>query len=377
MAIKKYHVSPDIRTWFKTNRAILRDGVMGIGPESYADFHDVTLASITGGTRKKIERQMSTIQARNYSPAKKSSVETTDSSQKRSASSPLSEPYEPKKQKQCAQIDQKDGCEIVPRADSATSSKDLRASTISLDDPKVTPEQTSTTTKADATDSDDCMIVDVKETSPAVKRKMSTTSEAGSTKKRRKQTEDPGDESEAESPTVKRPASVLTKAIGNSSTMSGKQRKRTKDVVDESEPEATSVRRSAVASTSSRGKAIKRSQKRQRRAAESQDEDQESEESAADEGSGSEDEDEEDEDPSALEQKLAQANKELSKSCRSCKTNANRALKTKYETEIRQLKSKSKKELGAAKAKATKDLRAAKSKAEEDKVSLNWLLSLV
>ena len=106
---------------------------------------------------------------------------------------------------------------------------------------------------------------------------------------------------------------------------------------------------------------------------------------SAEEGEESGDDDDDDdeseyEDPQVVKKKLAQADKDLSASCRTCKFNANKAWKIKHETEITQLKREHRAAnkllkdtlkadgiaaLKKAKATAEKEKKAAKAKADE------------
>ncbi|GAB7333855.1 hypothetical protein MBLNU13_g05979t1 [Cladosporium sp. NU13] len=67
------------------------------------------------------------------------------------------------------------------------------------------------------------------------------------------------------------------------------------------------------------------------------------------------------------EQKTAQASKNFDSACRSCRINANKALKTKYELQISKLRCEHKQELRRVKAEKTETLAETKTKASEEK----------
>ncbi|KAM0721821.1 hypothetical protein Q7P37_002746 [Cladosporium fusiforme] len=400
MAIVRYHIRDFTHTDLKNHRAVQRDIVMGIGPEGYADIDDVSLDNEKLGNRKRIKLECTAIQARKKSTEDQSSSQALDVTPKPSASSPPLAQREPKNSKQSAEIDGDDNSEAASETTSKSAPKGLRASTT----PLAESGSKSAPAEADADDSDDLILVDVKELPPTSKRKTSVSSRGDSAKRRRKQTEDSDDDSEADAASAKRgvivPASSWGKVSGSSgkkgkkaenvegdsepetpsakrgvtgavssrdksSVPSGKKRNQTEDADSESEPETPSIRRPKAVPTSGRGRAIKPFQKRPEQAEESQAEDEEPDESASQ--VESDHDDEEDEDPRETQREIFKYTQEFNKSCRSCKTNANKLLKTKYETELRQVKNKSKKELSDAKATARKELKAAKDKADEDK----------
>lgn len=96
--------------------------------------------------------------------------------------------------------------------------------------------------------------------------------------------------------------------------------------------------------------------------------------------SDSDSEEESDEDESEYEdeeavdpknkQKTVQASKEFDSACRSCKSNANKALKTKYDLQISKLKSEHKQELRKIKAEKAEALTETKTKASDEKVKM-------
>lgn len=93
--------------------------------------------------------------------------------------------------------------------------------------------------------------------------------------------------------------------------------------------------------------------------------------SGSEEDSGddeSEYEDEEAVDPES-KQKAAQASKDFDSACRSCRINANKALKTKYELQISKLKSEHKQELRKIKAEKMEALTETKNKASTEKAT--------
>ena len=92
----------------------------------------------------------------------------------------------------------------------------------------------------------------------------------------------------------------------------------------------------------------------------------ESEEDSGDDES--EYEDEEAVDPES-KQKAAQASKDFDSACRSCRINANKALKTKYELQISKLKSEHKQELRKVKVEKAEALTETKGKASTEKAT--------
>lgn len=302
-----------------------RDVAMGIGPEAFADAHDVALSRIQGGARRLIEHQIKILQGRNRDAAKEASSKAISDSSKRSPPPVDSDVGKSREAEQQAQSCEHQASKGTPLATSTTILNTPRASTTLTNNSEAVSRQASTSATADAEDSDDLIVVEARSVTPAVKRKASVGPKMDPTKKRLKRTESSGDESEVETPTVKRPA---------------------------------------VASTSSGSKTVKPSPRRQKQAEESADE---TEGSDDDEASDSESDEEEDEDPRAMQETYNKANNEFNRSCRTCKANANRALRTKYETVIRDLKRQSKSQLNNAKETAQKALKAAKTKAVKDR----------
>lgn len=318
MAVLK-HVN--IHAKAQISRAMDRDVTMGIGPEAFADIHDVALSRIQGGSRALIERQSRIIQARTKDATEDPHSQDEGAGSKRSASSTPSKQRESMDAEQRDQIHENRESEAASETNSTTTHKNPKASRPPPNTSRAASKQASTPATAEAEDKDEVIFVMTTSVTPAIKRKASLSSKPESTSKRRKQAEDSEDEDKVETPSFKR---------------------------------------SAVASNSKGGKFVKPSPKGQKQVEESEDDSEGSED----------DESSENEDPQTLRQTLIKANKEFNSSCRACKTNANRTLKTKYETELKQLRKKSKTDLRNAKEKATKDARAVKTKADNDKDDL-------
>lgn len=98
--------------------------------------------------------------------------------------------------------------------------------------------------------------------------------------------------------------------------------------------------------------------------------DSESEENSGDDENDCGDDDEDEGTDPAIEQKAAKASKEFESACRRCKSDANKALKAKYDLQISKLKSEHKQELRELKADKAKILFDTKTKANKNKAKL-------
>lgn len=324
--------SKDIRIQAHIHRAIVRDNVMSIGSEGYADFDAVSLRNVPRYHIWSVQRSRTNNHANRSTKEHSASLPTPNGNLKRPMSLTAADGPRTKKARTLARND-----EAGQRDDPAVANSDhaSRIATSPASKSKLELEQSKkSTTKADNSnatskpgkasaskdddgDSDDLQIVEVKTLTPAAKRKRSVTS----------QPEEPS-----------------------------KKRSKTIELEDtEDEDEATGAKDLSAKRKNAPRKAVANAKARR------VEEDSDDEDSESEKGEGSEFGVEEPVDPQAAA-KLAQVNKELKKACRSCKSNASKAMKELHDQEISKLKREHRDALRGRKEDADQASKAAKAK---------------
>lgn len=325
----------DFHSQLHTHHAIIRDEVMSIGFEGYADFTAVSLRIVPRFQTWSSKRSRPCAQTDKHTRKSVTSMRTSSGSLKRPVSPTGADGSRSKKARTLARIDEGDHADGPFVEGSGRASK---VATTSTSKSQLELEQSKqSTTKADKSnatskpgkklaskdddgDSDDLEIVEIKTLTPDAKRKQSVTSHPEESAK-------------------KRPKTIELKDTEDEDEVDGAK---------DSPAKRKNAPRQAVANSKTRPLQIE----------DSDEEDSESEKDG--EGKGSEYGEDEPEDPQAA-QKLAQAKKELGKACKTCRTNASRAMKQKYELEISKLKREHQATLRNKKEDADEALKSAKA----------------
>jgi hypothetical protein len=309
-------------------RATSRDGVMGIGPEGYAEHYYPSSQRISGweeANSRESDHKEHTLSDKSISQEQKT-LQPEARSAKRTASSPL--PHDPKTKKTKIGSDINDDREnYISSGDETGSGSKARTDTPSkpASSTNLSRMTTTTTPSKPADDDSDLEIVDARPSS-ALKRKLSLSSTPGPAKKRSKQAEIPEMRENADLPRAKHSISNKTTTKDNATTPSKTSRAQVHDLDDEGG------------------------------------------ESGAD-ASGNESECEEVQETEGLKtaRKLIRVNRDFDQACKRCKADANKALKTKHEHETSKLKKEHREELSDVKATAAKTLRDTKAIAANEK----------
>jgi hypothetical protein len=320
----------DLHACGRDYRATYRDGVMSVGPEGYAEF-DYDLGyrvagwdeanarhnhhETQGKTDKSINQEQVTLQPGAHGT-------------KRSASSPLPHDPEFKKTKTVSAVNNDHGNQISSVDKTGFGSR-ARTETPSKPEPDTQLSETKTTAPAITADDDsELEIVEVRSSS-ALKRKSSLTSTPGPAKKRSKQAGAPETEEDSDLPKAKRAALNEMTTRHNATTSSKTARAQVHNLDDESGESG-----------------------RDASSAESEYEDGQETEGLK------------------TARKLARANRDFDQSCKRCKADANKALKTKHEQEITKLKKEYKEHLKTLNTKAQRAVRDVKATAEQEKKAI-------
>jgi hypothetical protein len=225
----------DLHACGRDYRATYRDGVMGVGPEGYAEF-DYDLGyrvagwdeanarhnhhETQGKTDKSINQEQVTLQPGAHGT-------------KRSASSPLPHDPEFKKTKTVSAVNNDHGNQISSVDKTGFGSR-ARTETPSKPEPDTQLSETKTTAPATTADDDsELEIVEVRSSS-ALKRKSSLTSTPGPAKKRSKQAGAPETEEDSDLPKAKRAALNEMTTRHNATTSSKTARAQVHNLDDES-----------------------------------------------------------------------------------------------------------------------------------------------
>jgi hypothetical protein len=322
----------DLHVDARDSRATERDGVVGVGPEGYAEHYYPSSDRIAGWEEadpRESQREGHTQTDMSVSQEPKT-LQPKAHGTKRSASSPL--PHGPEIKKTNTGPGNNDNCgNEISTGDEVGSDPRARIETPSRP-ASINGQSATKTTASKPTDDDSEPEITAERPSPALKRKASVTSVSDSAKKRAKHTEtidisDEEDETEVRGTKGKAPKQKSTPVVSTTS--------------------------SKTARVQLNGSEVEGSES-------SEDDDDADEEQAAAAAAAAEEE-------ASFRREIAKADKEFDSTCRSCKTNANKALRSKYDLRISKIKSDHKYELKKQKDTAAKTLTETKNKSDKEK----------